>query len=363
MSETIVVGWDIGGAHLKAAVVDRAGVVHRVFLEPCPLWQGLSHLHQAFDAILQRIPQQADYHAATMTGELVDLFSTRHEGVRQILKAAGEHLPAQRIRIFVGPEGLFKTRLDDRDLDGVASANWLASAQSVAQRMDSGLLIDVGSTTTDFLLFHDGTVLTDAYSDRDRLRTDELVYAGVVRTPVMAVANRVPFAGDWISLMAEHFATMADVYRLCGDLPEQADQQPAADHGEKTPEGSARRLARMLGTDPESTGLKNMRQLAEYLREQQLLMLHRACARQLSRDLLPAGAPLVGAGVGRFLVKELAARFGRPYRTFDSLFTAEYCRQGEIDISYCAPAVAVAHLLAHKIDGGRNADLIRGQRV
>ncbi len=346
MSEEIVVGWDIGGAHLKAAVAGRAGVVHQLCQEPCPLWQGLSHLHQAFDEILRKIPQQADHHAVTMTGELVDLFATRHEGVREIINAVSECLPAQRLHIFVGHEGLFKTQINDRDLDGVASANWLASAQLSAQLMESGLFIDVGSTTTDLLLFDGGRVLTDAYSDRDRLRTDELVYTGVVRTPVMAITNRVPFTGEWIALMAEHFATMSDVYRLCGELPEQADQLPAADHGEKSPEGSARRLARMLGTDMESTGMKNMRRLAEYLREQQLLMIHRACARHLSRELLPAGAPLVGAGVGRFLVKVLAARFGRPYREFGSLFTNNRQQPHEIDISDCAPAVAVAHLLA-----------------
>ena len=363
MSKTVVVGWDVGGAHLKAAVVDRAGGIHQVCQEPCPLWQGLSHLHHAFDEILRRIPQQADHHAITMTGELVDLFATRHEGVRQIINAVSERLSPQRLHIFVGPEGLFKTQIDDRDLDGVASANWLASAQLSAQLMDSGLFIDVGSTTTDLLLFDDGRVLTDAYSDRDRLRTDELVYTGVVRTPVMAIADRVPFAGEWIALMAEHFATMSDVYRLCGDLPEQADQLPTADHGEKTPEGSARRLARMLGTDMQSAGMRNMQRLAEYLREQQLLMLHRACARQLSRDLLSAGAPLVGAGVGRFLVKVLAARFGCPYREFGSLFTDERQQQDEIDISDCAPAVAIAHLLARQIDGKRNVDLIRDQRV
>lgn len=346
MSEKIVVGWDIGGAHLKAAVVGRGGVVHQVCQEPCPLWQGLSHLHQAFDAILRRIAQQADHHAVTMTGELADLFATRHEGVRQIIKAAGECLPLQPLHIFVGPEGLFKSRLDDRDLDGVASANWLASAQSISQLMDCGLFIDVGSTTTDLLLFDDGRVFTDAYSDRDRLRTDGLVYTGVVRTPVMAVANRVPFAGEWIALMAEHFATMSDVYRLCGELPEQADQLPTADHGEKTPAGSACRLARMLGTDLQSTDVKSMLRLAEYLREQQLIKLHRACARQLSHDLLPDHAPLIGAGVGRFLAKVLAARFGRPYREFGSLFTDNRQQPYEIDISDCAPAVAVAHLLA-----------------
>ena len=46
----------------------------------------------------------------------------------------------------------------------------------------------------------------------------ELVYIGVVRTPLMALVRRVPFPRVWNPLMAEYFATMADVYRLLGRL-------------------------------------------------------------------------------------------------------------------------------------------------
>ena len=35
-----IVGWDIGGAHLKAALLNNKGEVLGVFQEPCPLWQG-----------------------------------------------------------------------------------------------------------------------------------------------------------------------------------------------------------------------------------------------------------------------------------------------------------------------------------
>jgi len=45
------------------------------------------------------------------------------------------------------------------------------------------------------------------FSDADRLACEELVYTGVVRTPLMALADRIPFGGQWIPAMAEHFAT------------------------------------------------------------------------------------------------------------------------------------------------------------
>ena len=74
----------------------------------------------------------------------------------------------------------------------------------------------------------------------------------------MALARRAPFAGHWVSLMAEHFATTADVYRLTGDLPEHADMLPSADHGAKNVAASARRLARMLGLDMEAADLPDL---------------------------------------------------------------------------------------------------------
>ncbi|NCU86073.1 MAG: tetrahydromethanopterin biosynthesis protein, partial [Betaproteobacteria bacterium] len=83
-----------------------------------------------------------------------------------------------------------------------------------------------------------------ALTDGDRLAVRELVYRGIVRTPVMALAHHVDWQGQMRPLMAEHFATSADVFRLTGDLDEAADAYPAADGGAKTPLESARRLAR-----------------------------------------------------------------------------------------------------------------------
>ena len=70
--------------------------------------------------------------------------------------------------------------------------------------------------------------------------------------------------------------------------------------------------------------------------------LQDAADRVLSRGLLSGEAPLVGAGVGRFLLADLAARLGRPYRDFATLV------EGDEETCYwaacCAPAAAVALL-------------------
>jgi probable H4MPT-linked C1 transfer pathway protein len=226
----------------------------------------------------------------------------------------------------------------------IASANWLATATLVARRLGDGLLVDLGSTTTDIVVVAGGSVRSAGTTDRERLVTGELVYTGLTRTPVMALAAEAPFGGSRVALMNELFATTADVYRVLGSLPEEADQHVTADGGPKTVEASARRLARMVGADLADGSPADWRRLAADLARCQLHRVEDALALQLSRALLADEAPLVGAGCGRFLVERLAAAFGRPYRDFAALVDAGASAGGWA--ATCAPAVAVAVLLA-----------------
>jgi probable H4MPT-linked C1 transfer pathway protein len=277
-----------------------------------------------------------------MTGELTDFFRNRAQGVTGILSRFGRHVPAGRTLVYAGLSAFLTPQRAAKNPEAVASANWAASAQLVASRVPGALFVDIGSTTTDIVPIRDGKLVARGHSDYERLAFEELVYTGIVRTPVMALAKRIPFDGNRIAPMAEYFATTADVYRLTGELPEGADQLPAADNGGKTVRDSARRLARMIGRDLESAPLSAWRQCARHLADLQLWKIGQACGRVLSHAEIAERAPLVGAGVGRFLVKKLATRFGRRYRDFvDLVNTAPGVASWA---SSCAPAVAVAIL-------------------
>lgn len=342
-----VIGWDFGGAHLKAAhVVKREGAPPRVTAVlqlPCPLWRGLEHLERAVGEALAKL-RPAPRHSITMSGEMADLFRSRGEGVRRLIGTAVSMFAGSQILVFAGRAGLVAPVKALELPDTVASANWLASAALAAASVDQGLFVDIGTTTTDIAPLREGKVEAVGESDADRLASQELVYTGIARTPVMAVATCVPFEGRHQGVMAEIFATMADVHRLHGTLPEEADQFPPADGGGKTIEDSARRLARMLGRDVESAGLDAWRRLAGHLVDLQRERIAGACAHSLARGLLNARAPLIGAGCGRFMVAELARRFGRDYVDFAALVDSDSGTSGWVGT--CAPAVAVACLAA-----------------
>jgi len=333
-------GWDLGGAHLKAARVESGRLV-AVTQVPCPLWRGMDELDAAMDAALARL-EPAPRHALTMTGEMVDLFESRREGVAALVDAAAKKFGQAQLRVFAGDAGFVAAPEARRRWREVASANWLASAMLAAAKLREALLVDIGSTTTDVVPVASGKVRAEGRSDSQRLVLDELVYTGIVRTPVMALATEIEFQGERQGMMAELFATMADAYRVARLLPEGADDFPAADNAGKTVRDSARRLARMLGRDVQSAPLAEWRRFANRLIEIQTGRIEQACTRGIERAKLGARAPLVAAGSGRFLVNTLARRLKRPCFDFADLVGA--ARGARHSAGICAPAVAVAFL-------------------
>ncbi|WP_181702748.1 hydantoinase/oxoprolinase family protein [Chthonobacter albigriseus] len=331
-------GWDIGGAHLKAArVVD--GRIAAVAQEPCPLWQGLDKLDAAFDALLARLGP-ADRHAATMTGELVDLFENRADGVARLSTVAARRCPG--VRIYAGRDGFVDPAAAAGHADAIASANWHATAAFVGAAVPDALLVDMGSTTTDIIPVRAGRVAARGYTDAERLASGELVYTGATRTALMAIAPAVPVAGTLCGVAAEYFATMADANRILGRLDVGADQHPTADGRGKSVAESRLRLSRMVGRDVADLDEAGWTRVAEAFAEAQVRRVHDAAALALSASPLPADAPVVGCGIGRFAVAELARRLGRPYVDLSALLPvapAEAARAAS-----CAPAVAVALL-------------------
>jgi (4-(4-[2-(gamma-L-glutamylamino)ethyl]phenoxymethyl)furan-2-yl)methanamine synthase len=347
MPPEAVIGWDLGGAHLKAARLGPGRRVEAVAQLPCALWRGLAELHTALDAAVAQLGT-AELHAVTMTGEMVDLFPSRAQGVRTLVEEMGDRFGADGLRIFDIGGGFCSAGEALATPLRVASANWLAAGAVVAAFEPDALFIDVGSTTTDLIPIRGGRIQARGRDDAARLASGELVYAGVVRTPVMAMAEAVSFGGVRVPLIAEWFAAAADVYRLTGQLPEGADQHPTADGGEKSVVASARRLARMIGRDAESAEPERWRELAESLAGAEAQRVRAAAERLLADEPLPPDAPVVAAGVGRFMAVELARDLGRRVIDFGALLPAAPDQRDRV--TDCAPAAAVAWLAARELE-------------
>ena len=340
---TRVIGWDLGGANVKLASVED-GRVASVAQIPCPILPERRKFDAAIEAALPLVALPAS-HAVTMTGELSDVFGDRAEGVAYLVDLMVKTVGTQPLSIYAGEAGFLGSDDAKRHTLEVASANWHATASLVARGHADGLLVDVGTTTTDLIPIKAGKISARGATDAERLTEGELLYTGVVRTPVMAVAHSAPFRGRVQKIAAERFATMADVWRLAGDLPDDADPYPAADQRGKSPAESAGRLARMLGRDASEAELAEWIALARYFADCQLAEIEHTARNLSERDALSPDAPVIGAGCGRFIARRLAERLGRRYLDFGDLIDAP--PETREMAARCAPAVAVA-LLAGK---------------
>jgi probable H4MPT-linked C1 transfer pathway protein len=342
-----VIGWDVGGAHVKASLLVD-GRVRDVAQWPAPLWQGLTHLDAAIDTARARWPMlDQARHGVTMTAEMTDLFPHREAGVAGLVDRLAARLGPDT-RFFAGAADWPTASEASARWRDIASANWLATAHQVGARHRDALLVDIGSTTTDLIPVVDGQPRPQGRSDAARLASGELVYVGVVRTPLCALARQIAFGGRDRNVMNEFFATTADVFRLTGELDTAHDQHPTADGGDRSVAASCRRLARMIGMDSRDAEPGDWLAFAARWREAMLTEIATHLARVARAAQMPADAPLVGAGCGLFLVRELAGRCGRPFVPFHTL--------ADVDVSAahhatpwadtCAPSVAVALLLA-----------------
>jgi probable H4MPT-linked C1 transfer pathway protein len=222
-------------------------------------------------------------------------------------------------------------------LDAGAS-NWMATAMLVARFVPDGLLIDIGTTSTDIVPLAGGRVVAEGRTDPERLANGELVYTGAVRTPAEALLREVPFRGERAAVSAEGFATVGDAHLWLGRLE-------AADYTASTADGrpatrifAGERLARVVCGDREMLDDPAVDAIAHALVEAQLQQVADGVRRVHAR--CPGTRFAVVAGLGEFIAAEAARRAGLEV-------TALADRLGPS--ARTAPAAAVGWLLAERL--------------
>jgi probable H4MPT-linked C1 transfer pathway protein len=329
-----VLGWDVGGAYVKAAVVEEGAsrrIVHTAS-RPFEIWRAKHALPDVLGALAAALPA-SDSVAVTMTAELSDVFRRKREGVGFVLDAV-EAVSRGPVRVFT-TAGLFVDTATARahPLDAAAS-NWVATALLVGRYVPEALLVDIGSTTTDVIPVVGGRVAAVGRTDPERLLAGELVYTGALRTNVAAIVRRVPLRGRACPIASELFAVSGDVHVLLGPLTADDYTCPTPDGRPPTPEFAAERLARVVCADGEMLGAEEVHAIAAAVAEAQVEEIAGALGRVAGR--LPRPAPVVATGLGSFLAHRAAERRGLPVKDLAAVLA--------VDVGTVAPAVAVAWL-------------------
>ena len=341
-----IIGWDIGGANVKAAwLAYEQGAAREVKVASLPfeIWRQKDRLPEVLkEAFRQLTSEMPDAMALTMTAELADVFITKREGVLFVLDRMLTAFP-DCAGSALSLSGEFYPLLEamQQPLDFAAS-NWLATAMYLAGQHADCLLMDVGSTTTDIIPVLGGKPAAIGYTDLDRLKAGELVYTGALRTNLAAIVHQVPVSGQFCPVSSEYFTISGDVHLILGHITPDEYNCPTPDGRLPGIESARQRLARLVCADLDMLSTAEIEEMAGYIYEQQLEQIHRALQQVMSRLPQLRTLPVITMGLGAFLASEAARRAG--------LAAQELGIEWGRKVSEVAPCVAVAHLLAAQLE-------------
>ncbi|MDD1716430.1 MAG: H4MPT-linked C1 transfer pathway protein [Methanolinea sp.] len=272
-----MIGIDVGGANVKVA--DREGVHSRY----CPLWEGAP-----LGAVLETFRSPGETEAAVvMSGELADSFTDKAEGISWIVDTVrGVFSDAT----FYGSDGKFH----DGAIPGLAAANWLASADLLRITHPDGLLVDMGSTTTDVIPLSRFSSLL-GLTDLLRLQKGYLVYTGLLRTTLPAVIRSVELSGGTTPVSAEYFACSGDAHRVLGHISGQEYTSDTPDRKARDRSSCLRRLARVVCADLGEIGEEGAVEVARAFWKEQAGVIREAVFRAREES---GAAEILTAGTG-----------------------------------------------------------------
>jgi probable H4MPT-linked C1 transfer pathway protein len=362
-----VIGWDIGGANTKAALLrTENGCVAEVktAVEYFPVWKDPAKLVSVLSALKEKVSGNAklDGVGLTMTAELSDAYQTKREGVLHVLACVAEVFAG--LPVFVLDVNSALRSMADAKAEplSVAAANWAATGWMIGQQIQICVIVDVGSTSTSIIPVVDGRVSAAGKTDLEKLMVGELVYTGSLRTNVAAVVSAVPLRGGAARVSSELFAQSGDVHFVLGNIGEEAYTTETADGRGKTRGEALARLARVVCADIEMLAEQEIVQIAKCVHGKQVEQVAEALSQVYSRvrSLATAKIPVVVTGMGKDFIGRAAAQkigvdeivdweklcFGDAF--VYGMPLSPLARSGVVKAS---PAVGVALMAASKLEG------------
>jgi len=330
---------DIGWVNLKMA--NGTGFAEARHFD---LWQHPRQLSQELRTLIAEAPGN-DHLLVTMTGEMADCFASKSEGVEFILSAIDTASDGRHTRVYLTNGNMVTPQIAVRNPLLAATSSWHVLARFAGRyaRSGPGLLVSVGSTTCNAVPLVDGEIAATGHTDMQRLLSGELIYTGVERSPLCALATAVPYRGQNCPLAQEVFATTRDIYLILGDLPEEPTSEATADGRGATKACARARLARSICANDEEFNHKDAVTIAQAVAESQLVRIA-AGVEQVVTSMASPPTTIMLAGRGEYLARRVLDRLQLP------VHVVSLSKQLGPHISRCAPAHALA-VLAREASG------------
>ena len=330
-------GIDIGGAHLKIVGIDKKRNVTFISYSKCEVWKGTSDLKKKLERLNSIIPHASVKCAISMTAELCDNFKNRKLGAKIILDQC-KSLSFKKF-FYVKSKDILtkKPKIND-----VISMNWHSLGRFIEDKIDDAILVDFGSTTTDFICIKNRKMQNKFFDDFSRINNYELLYTGLTRTPIFGLSNQIQIRNQIFQIIPEFFSNTSDIYRIKKQLNNKIDIDETADGSNKRIIDSLIRVSRSLGIDYNSRIKEKIIMICEEFYKIQMNQILKNIYNLQRRFLLKKNTPIIASGIGQDILLDFFEKKKIHFLPFQSLLK---CERYKKEATYHAPALSLALLL------------------
>ena len=341
LSKIKYLGIDIGGAHLKYVGLDNKGQIKIVKYLPYKIWVTKNDLKKNLKNLYKEVGNKKTICGITMSAELCDIFKNRKEGIKELTKIC-KTLKFQNF-YYTHKKNIF---LKIPKANEIMSMNWHAIGRICEKRIKNCIIVDFGSTTTDFICIKDFKFINKHYTDFSRINNDELIYTGVTRTPLFSLASSININKKIYKLIPEFFSETADIYRIKKILYNLIDLDETRDGRGKSMNESKMRVSRNFGFDYDSSKSLIIKKICNELCEIQLSRIKKNITRLKSKFNLPKNTVIALSGIGQdILLKHLLHKKVKAIKLIEILKIKEVNKA-----TFHAPALSIALLLSKVFD-------------
>ncbi len=337
--DILYIGIDIGGAHLKVIGITKSGQVRFISYISCRIWENFENLRINFKKINKVFSNKSIKCAITISAELCDNFNNRNHGAKA-LKNECKYLKFENY-FYIKSDKVFSKSPIHSDL---ISMNWHSIGRFLEGKIDNSILIDFGSTTTDFICIKNKKMVNIFFDDYARLNNFELLYTGFSRTPIFGIANKIKINNKTLNIIPELFSETSDVYRVLGQMNKKFDIDRTADGTNKNLHNSLKRISRSFGFDYVKGSKSKVQNICEELCRIQLSQIVLTISRLQDKFSLKKST-LVVSGIGQDILADFLKKKKMHVKYFEEFFIKSPLNK---EASFHAPALSIASLL-HKL--------------
>ena len=333
-------GIDIGGAHIKLIGLNKKRSVCFANYRKCYVWKGLDSLKKEFEYINNLNFDKKIICGITMTAELCDIFKSKKIGASQISNLC--KILKYNFLFYSKQKNIF-TKDVKGNYKNIISMNWHAVARYFMRYYKNLIIIDFGSTTTDFICIKDGIISNVGVDDLSRLSEGELIYTGVVRTPLFGIQNKINYKNKVYHIIPELFSSTSDIYRVNNFINKNFDVDDEADHQGKSLTKSLIRISRSFAIDYNKKNNSLLLDLSKILIKRQIKTIEENIKILKEKKNYKKNVSIFFSGIGRSILLNMCKQ--KEKLEIKDLINANSKTLEEISIQHL-PAYCIAQLIS-----------------